>query len=148
MIKERLNLELIVGVFMIIGLLCLGYLSIKLGKVEVLGRRGYEVYAIFSDVGGLRSGASVVVAGVDVGRVETIRLEDYEARVTLQVNPDLQISEDAIVSIKTSGLIGEKYVQISAGAAADVLKPGERIRQTEAVVDIEALISKYAFGNL
>ena len=146
--KGRLNLELIVGAFMAVGILCLGYLSIKLGKVEVLGKRGYEVYAIFNDTGGLRSGASVVIAGVDVGRVESISLEDYEARVVLQINPGLRIHEDAIVSIKTSGLIGEKYVQISAGAAEEIIKPGGRIRQTESAVDIESLISKYAFGNL
>ena len=146
--KGRLNLELIVGAFMIVGILCLGYLSVKLGKVEVLGRRGYEVFAIFSDIGGLRSGAPVVVAGVDIGRVESISLEDYEARVVLQIYPGLQIHEDAIVSIKTSGLIGEKYVQISAGAADEIIKPGGRIRLTESAVDIEALISKYAFGGL
>ena len=146
--KGRLNLELIVGAFMVVGILCLGYLSIKLGNIEVWGRRGYEVFAVFSDIGGLRTGASVVIAGVDVGRVESIGLEDYEARVVLQIDPGLQIHEDAIVSIKTSGLIGEKYVQISAGAADEIIKPGGRIRQTESAVDIEALISKYAFGNL
>jgi phospholipid/cholesterol/gamma-HCH transport system substrate-binding protein len=146
--KGRLNLELIVGAFMIVGMLCLGYLSIKLGKVDVLGRRGYEVFAVFSDSGGLRSGAPVVIAGVEVGCVESIALKDYEARVVLQIDPGLQIHEDAIVSIKTSGLIGEKFVQISAGAADEIIKPGGRIRQTESAVDIEALISKYAFGNL
>ena len=146
--RGRTNLELIVGVFMIVGILCLGYLSIKLGKVEVMGRRGYQVYAIFNDTGGLRNGSPVVIAGVDVGLVESIGLQDYEARVVLDINPDLKIHEDAIVSIKTRGLIGEKYVQISAGAADELIKPGGRIRQTESAVDIEALISKYAFGHL
>ena len=146
--NRRLNLELVVGAFMLVGILCLGYLSVRMGKVEVWGRPGYEVFAIFSDIGGLRSGAPVVIAGVDVGRVDRIGLEDYEARVVLQINAGLKIHEDAIVSIKTSGLIGEKYVQISPGAADEIIKPGGRIRQTEAAVDIEALISKYAFGNL
>jgi len=146
--KGRLNLELIVGTFMVVGLLCLGYLSIKLGNVEVWGRRGYAVSAVFSDIGGLRSGAAVVIAGVEVGRVESIRLEDYEARVVLRINPGLPIHEDAIVSIKTRGLIGENYVQISAGAANGIIQPGGRIRQTESAVDLGALISKYAFGNL
>jgi len=146
--KARLNLELMVGVFMIVGILCLAYLSVKLGKVEVMGRHGYEVFAIFSDTGGLRSGADVVIAGVDVGRVQSISMEDYEARVVLELNPGLKIHEDAIVSIKTRGLIGEKFVQISAGASDELIKPGGRIRQTESAVDIEALISKYAFGNL
>ncbi len=133
---------------MVVGIICLGYVSIKLGKIEVWGRPGYEVFAIFSDTGGLRNGAPVVVAGVEVGRVERISLEDYEARVLLQINPGLKIHDDAIVSIKTSGLIGEKFIQISAGAADELVKPGGRIRQTESSVDIMALISKYAFGNL
>lgn len=146
--KDRLNLELIVGAFMVVGILCLGYLSIKMGKVEVWGQPGYEVFAIFSDIGGLKRGAPVVIAGVDIGRVENISLEDYEARVVLQIKSGLQIHEDAVVSVKTRGLIGENYVQISAGAAEETVKPGGRIRRTESAVDIGALISKYAFGNL
>ena len=146
--RGKFDLELAVGTFMVVGILCLGYVSIKLGKIEVWGRPGYEVFAIFSDTGGLRNGAPVVIAGVEVGRVTSIRLEDYEARVLLQINPGLKIHDDAIVSIKTSGLIGEKFIQISAGAADELVKPGGRIRQTESSVDIMALISKYAFGNL
>jgi len=146
--KGRLNLELVVGTFMVVGILCLGYLSIKLGKIEVWGKPGYEVFAVFSDVGGLKNGSSVVVAGVDVGLVRSISLEDDEARVVLQINPGLLIHEDAIVSVKTRGLIGEKFIQVSAGAADGIIKPGGRIRQTESAVDIEALISKYAFGDL
>ena len=146
--KGRLNLELVVGTFMVVGILCLGYLSIKLGKVDFWSNPGYEVFAIFSDTGGLKTGSSVVVAGVDVGLVERISLENYEARVVLQIKPGLKIYEDAIVSVKTRGLIGEKFIQISAGAADEVIKPGGRIRQTESAVDIEALISKYAFGGL
>jgi len=146
--KGRLNLELAVGIFMAFGILCLGYLSIKMGKIEVWGTPGYEVFAVFSDTGGLKNGSPVVVAGVDVGLVKSISLLDYEARVVLQINPGLQIHEDAVVSVKTRGLIGEKFIQVSAGAADEIIKPGGRIRQTESAVDIEALISKYAFGDL
>lgn len=146
--KRRFGLELVVGAFMAVGLLCMGYLSIKLGKVEVWGKPGYEVFAIFTDVGGLRNGAPVVIAGVDVGHVEHIRLADYEARVVLRIEPGLKIHEDAVVSVKTRGLIGEKFVQISDGAAVELVGPGGQIRQTESAVDIEALISKYAFGDL
>ncbi len=146
--KGKLNLELVVGTFMVVGILCLGYLSIKLGKINFWSNPGYEVFAVFSDTGGLKTGSSVVVAGVDVGLVKSISLENYEARVVLQIKPGLKIYEDAIVSVKTRGLIGEKFIQISAGAADEVIKPGGRIRQTESAVDIEALISKYAFGSL
>jgi phospholipid/cholesterol/gamma-HCH transport system substrate-binding protein len=146
--KGRFSLELIVGIFMIGGILCLSVLSIKLGKMDVLGRRGYPVYAVFSDTGGLRVGAPVVIAGVEVGRVDSIGLQDYEARVGLRIEPGLQLHEDAIISVKTRGLIGEKYIQISAGAADEIIHPGDQIRQTESAVDIEALISKYVFGKL
>ncbi len=146
--KGKLNLELVVGVFLLVGLLCLGYLSVRLGKVDVWGKPGYRVFAVFSDVGGLRDGAPVEVAGVEVGQVEGIRLEDYEARVVLRVNPGLVLREDTIVSVKTRGLIGEKFIQISPGAADEVIRPGGRIRQTESAVDLEAIISKYAFGEL
>lgn len=146
--KERLGLELSVGVFMIVGILCLGYLSAKMGKLEVWGSPGYEVFAVFSDIGGLRSGSPVVIAGVDVGRVKAISLVDYEARVALQIEAGLVLREDAVASVKTRGLIGEKFIQISVGAADAAVKPGGRIRQTESAVDIEALISKYAFGDL
>ena len=146
--KKRLYLELVVGFFMAIGLLCLAYLSFRVAQVEVWGMGGYEVFAIFSDSGGLKRGAAVTIAGVNVGHVERIGLADDEARVVMQLQAGLQIHEDAIASVKTSGLIGEKYVQISVGSAEQIVKPGERIRQTEAAVDIEALISKYAFGSL
>ncbi len=143
-----MKLELVVGVFVVIGILCLGYLSITVANFDVWGSRGDEIVANFSDVGGLKSGATVMIAGVEVGRVKSISLADYEARVVMQLRPGLQIHEDAIVSVKTSGLIGEKYIQISVGSADGIIKPGGRIRQTESAVDIEALISKYAFGSL
>ena len=146
--KGKLNLELVVGVFLLAGILCLGYLSVRLGKVDVWGKPGYRVFAVFSDIGGLRDGAPVEVAGVEVGQVEGIRLEDYEARVVLRVKPGLVLREDTIVSVKTRGLIGEKFIQIRPGAADDVIRPGGRIRQTESAVDLEAIISKYAFGEL
>jgi len=116
--------------------------------MEVLGDRGYKVYAVFSDIGGLRIGSSVVIAGVEVGRVDHISLKDYEAHVVMRIEPGLQLHEDAVASVKTRGLIGEKYIQITAGAADEIIQPGQQIRQTEAAVDIEALISKYVFGKL
>ena len=146
--KGKLNLELVVGLFLLAGILCLGYLSVRLGKVDVWGKPGYRVFAVFSDIGGLRDGAPVEVAGIEVGQVVGIRLEDYEARVVLRVNPGLVLREDTIVSVKTRGLIGEKFIQISPGAADEVIRPGGRIRQTESAVDLEAIISKYAFGEL
>jgi phospholipid/cholesterol/gamma-HCH transport system substrate-binding protein len=145
---RKLDLELAVGLFVLAGILCLGYLSIKLAKMEVLGGDGYEISALFSNTGGLKEGASVVIAGVEVGRVKGIRIEDYEAKVTLSLKEGLEIQEDAIASVKTKGLIGEKYIQISPGGSDEIIPPGGMIQETEPAVDIEQLISNYVFGKI
>jgi phospholipid/cholesterol/gamma-HCH transport system substrate-binding protein len=144
----RRGVEIGVGLFMLAGMLALGYLSVRLGQVEVFGRRGYTVHADFPTVGGLKSGAAVEIAGVAVGRVASIRLENYQARVTLQIDSGVRLQDDAIVSIKTKGLIGEKFVQISPGGSEIFVGPGGRMREVEAPVDIEELISKYVFGKV
>ncbi len=145
---RKFDLEFAVGLFMVMGILCLGYISIKLGKMEILGDKGYEVEAVFSNSGGLKTGSSVVIAGVDVGRVKRIALDDYQARVVLNLPLNVKIQEDAIASIKTKGLIGEKYVEITPGGADELIQPGGRIRDTQSAVDFEELISNYVFGKL
>lgn len=145
---KKFDLELAVGVFMILGIVCLGYLSIKLGKMEILGGEGYEIQAVFSNSGGLKAGSSVVVAGVEVGRVKEVALEDYRARVVLHLPSHLKIQEDAIASVKTKGLIGEKYLEITPGGADKIIPPEGRIRDTQSPVDLEELISSYVFGKL
>ena len=145
---KRFDLELMVGLFMIAGMICLGYLSIQLGKMEVVGGKGYEVYAIFSNIGGLKAGSSIEIAGVDVGRVRSIRLDNYQAQVVLKLPRSVKIQEDAIASVKTKGLIGEKYVEITPGGSEKIIQPGGRIRETQPAMDLEGLISKYAFGKI
>jgi len=145
---KKFDLELAVGLFMIAGIVCLGYLSIKLGRLEVMGGKGYEIQAFFANSGGLKNGSSVVIAGVDVGRVKSIALDDYEARVVMLVSSDVRITDDAMASIKTKGLIGEKFVEITVGGSEKILKPGGRIRDTESAIDFEQLISNYIFGKL
>jgi phospholipid/cholesterol/gamma-HCH transport system substrate-binding protein len=145
---KKFDLELAVGFFMIIGIICLGYLSIKLGKMEVFGDEGYEIQAIFSNSGGLKSGSSVVIAGVEVGRVKRVALDDYQAKIFMNLPLDVKIQEDAIASIKTKGLIGEKYVEITPGGAEELIKPGGRIRDTQPAVDFEQILSKYVFGKI
>ena len=142
------QIEIGVGVFMLVGIAALVYLSVNLGKIDLLGARGYGVYADFPTVGGLKSGASVEIAGVSIGRVESIRLSDYQARVTMRIDHGIKLQDDAIVSIKTKGLIGEKFVQVSPGGSDKVVGPGGRLREVEAPVDLEELISKYVFGKV
>ena len=145
---KKFDLELAVGLFIIAGILCLGYLSIKLGKMEIVGTKGYEVYGVFSNIGGLKVGSSIEIAGVNVGRVTNIALDNYQAHVVLNFPKDLKIQEDAIASIKTRGLIGEKYIEITPGGSEEIIKPGGRIQETQPAIDIEGLISKFAFGKI
>jgi phospholipid/cholesterol/gamma-HCH transport system substrate-binding protein len=145
---ERTKVNVAVGLFLVLGILALGYLSIRLGRVSFLGGTGYLVTADFPSVGGLKAGSGVEIAGVLIGRVETIGLADYQARVVLRLNSDVKIQDDSIASIKTKGLIGEKYIRISPGGSDKIIPPNGRIREVEAPVDLEELISKYIFGKV
>ncbi len=145
---KKLDTELAVGLFVLAGILCLGYLTIKLGKMEIVGPKGYELHAIFSNSGGVKEGSSVVIAGVEVGRVKNITLENYQAKIILTLPRGIQIQEDAIASIKTKGLVGEKYIEIIPGGSEKYLSPGERIRETQPSVDLEELISKLVFEKI
>lgn len=145
---ERTKLNIAVGLFVVLGILALAYLSIKLGRVSFLGGGGYVVAADFPSVGGLKVGASVEIAGVEVGRVDSIGLVDYQAHVVLRLTSGVPLQEDSIASIKTKGLIGEKFIRISPGASDKLIKPGGRIRDVEAPIDLEELISKYVFGKV
>jgi phospholipid/cholesterol/gamma-HCH transport system substrate-binding protein len=145
---EQARVNIAVGIFVVLGVLALAYLSINLGRVTFLPGGGYVVVAEFPSVGGLRPGASVEIAGVEVGKVETIGLAEYQARVVLRLNTDVKLQEDAIASIKTKGLIGEKFIRISPGASEKIIPPGGRLREVEAPLDLEELISKYVFGKV
>ena len=132
---ERSGVNITVGIFVLVGLLALGYLSVKLGRVSFLGNRGYRVTVEFPSVGGLKSGSTVEIAGVEIGRVESIGLDNYQARVVLRVDSAIKLQEDSIASIKTKGLIGEKYIRISPGGSDKLIPPGGKIREVEAPVD-------------
>lgn len=145
---KRPDLEMAVGFFMLIGIFSLAYMSVKLGKLEVVGSGNYTLYAEFEKVGGIKPGAVVEIAGVDVGTIKSIRLNNYQALIEFSIRKGVKIQDDAIASIKTKGLIGEKYVQISPGGSEKILSDGEKIRETESAVDIEELISRYVFGKV
>ena len=145
---EQSRVNIAVGIFVILGMVALGYLSIKLGQVSFLGGRTYALTVDFPSVGGLKAGSTVEIAGVEIGRVESIGLDNYQARVKLRVNKNVKLQEDSIASIKTKGLIGEKYVRISPGGSDKIIPPGGKIREVEAPVDFEELLSKYIFGKV
>ena len=145
---RRSALDFSVGLFVLIGVLALGWLSVKLGRVELMGSHGYTISADFPSVGGLKAGSTVEIAGVEIGRVERIGLADYQARVTMTIRLDVKLQEDSIASIKTKGLIGEKYVRISPGGSDRIIPPNGKIKEVEPPVDFEELLSKYIFGKV
>ncbi len=146
---KKMDAELAAGFFLLLGILALGYVSLKLGKLEVLGGGGYTVYAEFSNAEGIRTGSAVEIAGVDVGKVKSVRLDrNYEAVAGLFIYKSVRIQEDAIASVRTKGLIGEKYIQISPGASEKYIPDKGRIQETESSVDIENLLSKYIYGKV
>jgi phospholipid/cholesterol/gamma-HCH transport system substrate-binding protein len=145
---EKAKLEMMVGLFVLVGIVCLGYLAIKLGKLELVGGDVYEVEAQFNTASGLKSGATIEIAGVEVGRVRGIVLNDDRAMVKLAVNKTVKLYTDTIASIKTRGIIGEKFLNLSPGGGGDPLKPGDTIRDTESGLDLEELVSQYVHGKV
>ncbi len=143
------KLELFVGAFVLLSLAAVAWLTLKLGAGSSISGDTYVIEARFTNAGGLHPGASVLVAGVPIGRVEGIRVDsDYSAIATLKVSSSLHLPTDSMASIKTTGLIGDKFVALEPGADPTNLTPGARITMTESSVDIESLIGKMAFGNV
>ncbi|MFZ0448337.1 MAG: outer membrane lipid asymmetry maintenance protein MlaD [Desulfatiglandaceae bacterium] len=147
--KKR-SIETTVGIFVLIGLLGVAYMTVKLGKLEVLGGKHYVLKARFGSVSGLKPGTEVRMLGIQIGRVEGFTLDQNNlvVMVRMKIRSNIKIYDDAIASIKTAGLIGDRYVTIDPGGSGALLKPGGVITQTEPPVDIEELISKYVFGSV
>ena len=147
---KKYLMETTVGIFVVLGLLCIAYMSIKLGHVSLLGDNSYSIYARFTSISGLRVGNPVNMLGLEVGRVEKLSMDqaDQRAVVEMRIKKDVKIYDDAIASIKTEGLIGDKYVSIDPGGAGTLLAAGGTITETQPAVDIAELIGKYAFGEV
>jgi len=147
---KKYKMETMVGIFVVCGLLCVGYMTVKLGKLNLFGGDTYPLVAKFTTVTGLKAGNPVNILGIEVGRVERISMdqEDLKAVVEMRIKKDIKIYDDAIASIKTEGLIGDKYLSIDPGGGGDLLGPNGVITDTQAALDIESLISKYAFGDV
>jgi phospholipid/cholesterol/gamma-HCH transport system substrate-binding protein len=138
--------ELSVGIFVFTGLLCLAYLTVRLGSLEFFRNTGYTLTASFNSVSGLREGSSVEIAGVTVGKVSLLRLEpenSYRARIEMWIDDKIRIGDDVIASIKTHGLIGDKFVNLSPGASTIMLQDGDEIIETTPMFDLEGLIGKF-----
>ncbi|NNL77027.1 MAG: outer membrane lipid asymmetry maintenance protein MlaD [Desulfobacterales bacterium] len=147
---QKSSVELGVGIFVLIGIVCVGYLTIRLGEMEFLEGDHYILNARFQSVSGLKAGANIEIAGVKVGQVESISLEPKEqvALVRLRIKREIVLTDDVIASVKTAGLIGDKYIKLSPGGSDEILKSGDTIFETESALDVEEIISKYAFGGV
>ena len=148
---KKYAMETAVGIFVVIGLFCVGYMTVKLGNVGLLGDDSYSLFARFTSVSGLRTGSSIQMLGIEIGRVDTLTMdqENQMAVVEFRINKGIRIYDDAIASIRTEGLIGDRYVSIDPGGGTDeLLQPGGTITDTESPTDIQDLISKYAFGDV
>jgi phospholipid/cholesterol/gamma-HCH transport system substrate-binding protein len=147
---KKYTIETTVGIFLVFGLFCVGYMTVKLGHVSLLGDNAYSLFAKFTSVTGLRAGSLVYISGIQVGRVEKLTMdqESQKAVVEIRIRNDIKIYDDAIASIKTEGLIGDMHLSIDPGGAGTLLKPGGTVTETQPAVDIADLVSKYAFGDV
>lgn len=147
---KKYAVESTVGIFLVFGLLFVGYMTLKLGHVSLLGDNSYSLFARFTTVNGLRVGSPVNMLGIKVGRVGRLIMDqkDQKAVVEIRIQKDIKVYDDAIVSIKSEGLIGDMFLSIGPGGSGKLLGPGGTITETQPAVDLVDLVGKYAFGEV
>jgi len=147
--KENMKAELVVGIFILCGIISISFLALRMGDVDFFSDNHYTLHARFVSASGLKEGAFVEMAGVHIGKVKTIHYDpqDYLAIVTFSIEKQVQIPDDATASIRTSGIIGDKFVKITPGGSPDYLQSGMEIVETEPSINLEELISKYIFES-
>lgn len=143
------SLEMVVGLFMLIGFGAFVYLALQLGEVPfITNSNTYTLRAEFDNVSGVKKGATVQVAGVVVGEVSSVSLGENEVAVlSLEIDKSLKVPIDSMASVKSQGIIGDKYIQLSIGGDMELFEPGGLLLDTESSLDIESLVSKFAFGS-
>jgi len=146
--KNYKKIEMIVGIFVLVGIMSITLLAVKLGGIGGVGTKGYELIAIFDDAGGVREGSDVLLAGVIIGKVTSVTLKDNEeALMILNITPEVNIASDSSLSIRTKGLIGEKFVRVNQGIEEDFLSSGDEFDDTESPINLEDMIGKYIFSG-
>lgn len=147
---KKYSMETAVGIFIVVGLICVGYMTVKLGNVSLFGDKSYPLFARFTSVTGLRVGSSVEVYGIQVGSVTGLSIDQEKQMgiVGMKIDKGTVIYDDSSATIKSAGLIGDKYVKLDPGGSGEALKPRGMITQTSVPADIEDLIGKYAFGDV
>lgn len=146
---KQTKLEITVGAFVIVGFAAIAYLALKIGAGLLVGTDTYVVTARFEDAAGLGNGRKVSLSGVTVGKVESVRLDpdNYGALVTLWVRSDVKLPADTVVSIRTNGLLGDKFVSLRPGVSKELVKPGGALARTESATDIETALSQFMGGS-
>lgn len=141
----KISSEAKVGLFVLLGVLLLTYMTFTVSGIQWGGEKGYRLFATLDTVAGLEEKAPVKIAGVEVGRVEKIALTDGRARLTLRINPDDKIHSGARVGLKATGLLGDKYLELTPGpVTAAYLKDGDEVQQSEAMADLDKLINQFS----
>jgi len=142
------RIEVSVGLFVFLGLLAIGWMALQIGQVGGLGQSGYTLTANFDDAGGVRTGSDIMMAGVIIGRVDHVMLTDNDhATMILRIHDQVKITSDAFASVRTKGIIGDRYIRITQGMDESMLEPADEIEETESAINIEDLISKYIFSG-
>jgi len=146
---KKTTLELIVGSFLLAGFISFAWLAVKMGDIDPFGNETYPVTARFTSISGLKEGTTIELAGVVVGKVSKIELDagEYEAVVHLNIDKTVELTDDSIASIRTSGIIGDKFIKLTPGGSEIFLAAGDEIDETESSISMEELISKYIFES-
>ena len=146
---KRATIEMAVGLFLVAGFLSFIYLTVKLGDIEYFADETYQVKASFNSISGLKEGALVEIAGVKVGKVTSIQLnnDEYEAEVLLEINKGVKLQDDSIAAIRTAGIIGDRFVNIKPGGSDIYIEDGDELEETESAISLEELVSKYMFES-
>lgn len=146
---KKTNLEIIVGAFLLAGFISFSWLAVKMGDINPFENETYPVTARFTSISGLKEGSTIELAGVVVGKVNQIELDagDYEAVVHLDIDKTIELTDDSIASIRTSGIIGDKFIKLTPGGSDIMLEAGDEIDETESAISLEELVSKYIFES-
>ncbi len=146
---KRMNVEMVVGVFLLAGFISFSWLAVKMGDINPFEKETYPISARFTSISGLKEGSTIELAGVIVGKVSSIELDtgDYEAVVHLDIDKSVELQDDTIASIRTSGIIGDKYIKLTPGGSDIILEAGDEIEETEPAISLEELVSKYIFDS-
>ncbi len=147
---KKYSKESVVGIFVVAGLAAIAYMTVKLGDVGLPVGDDYLLKARFSRVTGLKEGNPVNMLGLEIGRVTNFEMvqDEQAVIVEMRIGKGIKIYDDALAAIKTEGLIGDRYLDISPGGAGEILKPGATITATQSPTDLSELIGKYAFGDV